>query len=318
MNENLETLKKNELFDLDYSKSFALIHKPPGITSFDCIRILKRHWNTKNLGHGGTLDKFAEGLLPVFINEGLKFSRFFLESYPTLPTYWKTYVAVMEFGKQTATGDPEGNVINISNIPTISNQVIKNLELEFTNKTYIQQAPIYSAKKINGKRMSDLIRNDEKVEPKSTQVTIESLKILNWNSPFLSFEVKCSKGTYIRSLALDIAKHLNSTGYLTSLKRTQVGNFTIQNAISLENAIKGNPNNVTLSLQSLFADFPKIECNEAEKTEIQNGRLNMFFNDLMKRRLYSSPYAITHKGSLIALIQLHENTAIFLRGFPQN
>lgn len=324
MNENQETLKKNNSYSIDPSKSFALIHKPSGLTSFDCIRKLKKHWNTKNLGHGGTLDKFAEGLLPIFINEGLKFSRFFLESYPSLSTYWKTYQAVMEFGNHSDTGDPEGNITQSSNIPTITELDLINLEKAFTNKTYLQQAPIFSAKKVNGKRMSDLARElsksnnlAEEIIPKSANVTIQSLKVINWASPFLSFEVKCSKGTYIRSLAVDIAKYFNSSGFLVKLNRIQIGNFSLQNAIKLEDALSRNPNQTTLPIDTLIDDFPKVCCSNEEKIEIQNGRLQNFLLKVRSLNLPNNAYVVVCNHTLIALIQVRENTVDFLRGFSE-
>ena len=118
--------------------ALLLLHKPAGMTSFDCIRKLKHTWKRKDLGHGGTLDKFATGLLPVLIGEGLKLVRFFLENHPELSTYWKTYSGTITLGRATETGDPEGETSKTMPVPTLSREKIEAAMKSFVGIEYMQ------------------------------------------------------------------------------------------------------------------------------------------------------------------------------------
>ncbi len=312
MNENQINLKKN-------NPTLVLLNKPRGMTSYDCIRNLKKHWNNPHLGHGGTLDSFAEGLLPLLMHEGLKCSRFFLENYPMLPTYWKTYEASMELGKQTDTDDPTGEIIDQKITKKFSEMEMKKIETFFHGKTYEQFPPKYSAKKINGQRASDLMRKDQDVELKSSSVTIQNFRIKRYHHPYLDFTVTCSKGTYIRSLAKDISWQLNTIGVLTDLIRTAIGNLKLENAFTLEHCLSTSLNSVALPLSDLLTGIPKVSCDQEEKIQIRNGICTDFKVKIANSGMKPSILVAQFEDSPIALFELKADKSVnFLRGFNQS
>ncbi len=311
MKEKLEIQKSN-------SPALVLLNKPKGITSFDCIRKLKKHWNISKIGHGGTLDKFADGLLPIFINEGLKCSRFFLENFSQLPTYWKTYVATMRWGVQTDTADLTGTVIQETSFPNASDES-KNLIINrFSNQNYLQTPPLYSAKKINGERASDLVRKNKNVELKASEITIKNLNILRWENDKMTFEVTCSKGTYIRSLAEDIAKLFNSTAHLVELKRTSIGNLNLNDSHTLDTVLMRKLEEVSVPLEYLLKDFPSIQCSDFEKSEVNFGRFQEIASRLLKSNLSENLYILKHQNTPISIINISDNKIDFLRNFNHN
>jgi len=194
-----------------------LFNKPPGLTSFDALRDIKRTLGTGKVGHTGTLDKFAEGLLLVLTGRALKLSRWFTHCD-------KQYEGTICFGAETETLDPEGAVI--ANAPLPSRENVEQAISRFLGK--IEQAPpAYSAIHIDGERASALARRGEAPEMRKRPVTIFKLELLSWEPPYAKIFVHCSSGTYIRSLARDIALASGSRGYLTALLRTQVGGFKL-------------------------------------------------------------------------------------------
>ncbi|MCL2800793.1 MAG: tRNA pseudouridine(55) synthase TruB [Treponema sp.] len=190
-------------------------NKKPGVTSFDALRDIKRFLGTKKVGHTGTLDKFASGLLIVLAGKALKLSQWFTNCD-------KKYIGKIRFGIETDTLDPEGVVIAEADLP--SREKTEQVLAQFTGEI-LQAPPAYSAIHINGKRASDLARSGIQPEMKKRPVTIYELKLLSFESPFAEIFVHCSSGTYIRSLARDIALAAGSRAHLTALKRTNVGNF---------------------------------------------------------------------------------------------
>ena len=202
------------------------IWKPPGISSYDVIRELKKYLNEKTkLGHCGTLDPFAEGVLIVCADDELKN----VSNYMSLT---KKYTTDIIFGKETDTLDPTGKIINTSkendmiNIENIKN-IMDQLMIE-----YKQSPPYYSAKKINGIRLYKLARKNIYIKPKGSNVKIHSYNLNKLKNDFLQIEVSCSAGLYIRSLARDIAQKLNTYAYVDKLTRDSVGSFTKDNSIN--------------------------------------------------------------------------------------
>jgi len=201
-----------------------LLHKPPGLTSFDTLRDIKRVLGTGKVGHTGTLDKFAEGLLLVLAGRALKLSQWFTHCD-------KQYEGTICFGAETETLDPEGAVIASAPVP--SREAVEKAIPQFLGK--IEQAPpAYSAIHIDGRRASELARSGESPEMRKRPVTIFRLELLSWEPPYAKIFVHCSSGTYIRSLARDIALAAGSRAHLTALLRTQVGGFNLQLAMSNE------------------------------------------------------------------------------------
>jgi tRNA pseudouridine55 synthase len=200
-----------------------LLHKQPGITSFDSLRDIKHALGIGKAGHTGTLDKFAEGLLLVLTGRALKLSQWFTHCD-------KQYEGTIRFGTETDTLDPEGAVI--ANAPLPSREAVEQAFSQFRGK--IEQAPpAYSAIHVDGERASALARRGETPEMRKRPVEIYRLELLSWEPPHAKIFVHCSGGTYIRSLARDIALAAGSRAYLTALLRTQVAGFRLENAVGL-------------------------------------------------------------------------------------
>ena len=199
----------------------VLLNKPSGITSFRVLNGLKKKLGSGKVGHTGTLDKFAEGLMLVLTGKMTKLAPFFSNMD-------KEYVATFKFGEETETLDPEGKITGIADIPGI--ETIKKNIPAFIGKI-MQQPPDYSAIHINGQRAYKLAINGKKPELPKRPVIIYNYTIENWDPPFLSVKIKCSKGTYIRSLARDLGIACNSRAYVSNLKRTEVGNWYLKDSV---------------------------------------------------------------------------------------
>ncbi|MCK5153114.1 MAG: tRNA pseudouridine(55) synthase TruB [Spirochaetales bacterium] len=217
----------------------VLLNKPSGITSFRVLNSLKKKLDTGKVGHTGTLDKFAEGLMLVLTGKMTKLAPFFSNMD-------KEYIASYKFGEETETLDPEGKVIAYSEIPTLET-IEKNLS-GFMGEI-MQQPPDFSAIHINGQRAYKLAAAGKKPLIPKRSVKIYKYEIQNWNPPFLSVKVKCSKGTYIRSLARDLGIACNSRAYVSALSRTEVGNWNIKDSVLPDNF---DPDKNILSGKNLF------------------------------------------------------------------
>lgn len=213
----METIEINGWLNID---------KPYGYSSAKVVAIVKKLLKAKKVGHGGTLDPLATGVLPICINKATKTTE-------KTMNFSKEYFFNITFGEERTTADAEGEVIKTSNITPTENN-IKNILNNFIGK--IQQTPpIYSAIKVNGKRAYDLARNNQNVELQARLVKVFELNFLGFeNEKTAKFSVKCGKGFYIRSLAVDISKALNTVGYVSYLRRMEVGVFNKDNMITLE------------------------------------------------------------------------------------
>ena len=227
-------------------EKLLLVDKPEGFTSHDVVNVVRKHFRPRKtpsgspgtvrvkVGHAGTLDPFATGLLILGIGKATK-------RLGELSGLNKTYEAVARLGATSTTYDPEGDVVEIPN----SKFQIPNLEdvervLNKFRGGYEQKAPIYSAKKIKGKKLYELARKGEAKEEDrpSKQVEITELEVLSYDWPTLRLKVTCGSGTYIRSLADDIGRELGCGAYLTELRRTSIGGYSIDNAVTLDSLPK--------------------------------------------------------------------------------
>ena len=206
------------------SNGIILLNKRPGFTSFQELNYLKRHLGIKKLGHGGTLDKFAEGLLIVLVGYMTRFNQYLLPLE-------KTYMAEFHFGVETDTLDPEGEPIAEAAVPD-RQQVVDVLD-QFQGEI-LQRPPEYSAVHIQGKRAYQAARRGEQLEMPQRTVHIYKLELCSWNPPKAQLRIRCSKGTYIRSLARDIARSVGSRAYVSALTRTAVGPYTLQETVRPE------------------------------------------------------------------------------------
>lgn len=200
-----------------------LIDKPKGITSFDVIRCLRTKLGVRKMGHAGTLDPLATGLIIVGVGDATKQ----LQQYMNLP---KCYEVVIEFGKTSSTYDADGEILE-GKLRNVSRNEFETALKKFIGET-AQTPPAFSAIRIKGKRAYDLARKGLKVDMKPRQVIIEKIEILDWNWPLVALRVVCSKGTYIRSIAHDLGQELGCGGYVKELRRTAIGEFRVENAKS--------------------------------------------------------------------------------------
>lgn len=204
-----------------------LVDKPAYMTSQDCLSILKQKLQVKKIGHTGTLDPIATGLMVVLVNEATKLSNFIL-------TCDKTYLATMQLFIRTDTGDISGNVIENANPVKITEESLRRVFNSFDNVEYEQIVPLYSAVKKDGQKMYQYAYKNQPVELPKRMVTIKRIKFISFDNNFIQFQVTCSKGTYIRALIGDIAAALRTIATMTSLRRTQQSEFRIQDALTLD------------------------------------------------------------------------------------
>jgi len=236
-------------------KSFFLnINKPKGITSFDVVAKLRKILNIKKIGHAGTLDPLAQGVLPVAIGKYTRLIEYLDDD--------KEYIAKIKFGENSTTYDDEGEKTFIKN-PDFSLSDLENAIKCFTGEIE-QKPPMYSAIKIKGQKLYELARKGKEIEVPKRKVEIYDIKILNFELPYCEIKVSCSKGTYIRSLAYDLGEKLACGAYILELKRTKVGKFQIENSQNIEDdLIKILPKDVL--------PFEEYELNDVEYEKIMNG-----------------------------------------------
>lgn len=240
---------------------FLNIYKPEGMTSFDVVAVLRRITKIKQIGHTGTLDPMATGVLPICIGKATKLIEYLPDD--------KEYTATIQFGSNTDTYDKEGQITKIYNNKISKEQlieVLKNFEGEIE-----QFPPIYSAIKVNGKKLYDYARKGETVEITPRKVFISKIQLDNFDEQNQQAQIKvaCSKGTYIRSIAYDIGQKLNCGGHLIALERTKAGMFEVDTSINLEN-IKAIEDIELVNPLDVLPQ-PKYTLNEQEKEHIIHG-----------------------------------------------
>ena len=278
-------------------KGFFFFFKPIGITSFDAIKktkqVLREKENIieKRIGHVGTLDPFANGVLILAFGRYTKL--FFL--FDDLP---KEYIAVGVFGESRDTDDIEGNVIKKSDKTNkLTFDELKNIIETNFKGNIVQKPPIYSAKKINGKRAYDLARENKSFELKSVNVCINNIELLEYNYPYFKIKTSVSKGTYIRSIIRDIGEITENLAYTKELSRISIGNYNINMASNIEDL---NSNSI-LSFFDMFKNFDKkvIEDKEMIK-QILCGNTKMIDNIEIKNKYLA---LIDNDENLLAIIE---------------
>ena len=239
----------------------VLLNKPKGITSFRVLGSLKKNINSRKVGHTGTLDKFAEGLMLVLTGKMTKLAPFFTNMD-------KEYKAVFKFGVETDTLDPEGKVIFTAALPSL--EEINNQIKKFTGNI-MQVPPDFSAIHVNGERAYKLAAKGKKPLLKERPVSVYNFEVENWEPPHLYVKVNCSKGTYIRSLARDLGRAVSSRAYVCELQRTKVGVWNIENSVLPENI---DPDKDIFSGKDLFKQITSIntyDVNSIQAEKILNG-----------------------------------------------
>ena len=244
--------------------------KPPGMTSHDVIGFLRRALNTKKIGHGGTLDPDAAGVLPVFAGTATRLLSYAMEGR-------KQYIAEFTLGEQRDTGDDSGTLVKTMPVPELSEAKLKEALQSFLGKQ-IQLPPMYSAVKINGQKLYQLARKGVEVERKARPIEIYKLELLDAKLPTESISAKysftvaveCSKGTYIRVLGEDIATALGTCGTMSFLLRTQVGSYLLNEAHTLQE-IAENPAGCCAEPITAVSHLPKLELTANQAARITNG-----------------------------------------------
>lgn len=238
-----------------------VVDKPYNWTSRDVVNKISHKFNMRRVGHLGTLDPIATGVLIVLLGEAVKLTDLVINDN-------KEYIATAKIGIETDTLDITGNVLNTSSVlPT-------KKEIESVLKTFLgksmQEVPLYSSVKVNGRRLYDYARNNISVELPKREIEIFSIELLEYNNDSFKFKVLVSKGTYIRSLIRDIGKKLNTYCTMSELRRTSQAGISIDNSYSLDDIL--NDNYKSLSFNDLLKDYPSVTVDEYLEKKIKNGR----------------------------------------------
>lgn len=238
---------------------FLNIYKPVGMTSHDVVSVLRRVTKIKQIGHTGTLDPFAEGVLPICIGKATRLIEYLRDD--------KEYLATVQFGAATNTFDLDGEKVFTSD-KKVSRDDIKEGLKSFEGEI-LQLPPIFSAIKVKGKKLYEYARKGEEVEIQPRKVVIENIELKNFDEELQQAQIllKCSKGTYIRSIANDLGKNLGCGGYLIKLIRTQAGKFRVENSVQLDGI--DVESNLINPLDIL--NLPKIAVDNDDLARIKNG-----------------------------------------------
>ena len=259
-----------------------LLNKPLGFSSNQALKKIQWLLNAKKAGHTGTLDPMASGLLPICLGEATKFSNRLLNAN-------KTYIATVQLGVTTATGDQEGEVISEKEAVFNEAQVKETLQKFVGDITQIP--PMYSALKFEGRPLYEYARQGIEIERKSRQITIYDIRLMEFQGSVMTIEVSCSKGTYIRTLAEDIGHALGCGAHLKGLERTQTANFQLTEALTIE-ALEAmdsiSREKVLLPIDALLEGLPSIELTSAETELIKKGQsIDFISKNEEELRLYS-------------------------------
>lgn len=236
--------------------------KPPGMTSHDVVGAMRKILNMKKIGHGGTLDPSAAGVLPVFTGQATRFLEYASHEE-------KTYRAEMTFGFQTDTGDTEGKIIAESPVLRLTEEEIDRALESFLGDGF-QIPPMYSAISVKGTKLYKLARQGIEIKREPRPITIRQLRRVAYTGRTLVFDVTCSKGTFIRTLTEDLADKLGMKGTMSFLLRRQAGVFTLEDAHTLEEIAEA-PARYCLDVDCVLAQFPRVEVNALQGRRIAQG-----------------------------------------------
>lgn len=280
------------------------LNKPEGVTSNDAVMILKRALGFPKIGHAGTLDPLAAGILPIALGEATKLVQYMMEDD-------KVYLFDVTWGESRTTDDREGEVVETSPIRPTKDQIEAILG-DF--KGVIQQRPpAFSAIKVDGKRAYDMARAGEDVELAERPVSIYELDLTESTTDTATLRCVCGKGTYVRSLARDIAEKLGTKGYVSRLIRENVGPFGLNDAISLdffrETTDKDHLESIVLPVQTVLDDIPELAVNDTEATRLKNGQKITFISRPDVDRLVKAGHDIKRSDAGL-MIAIHHNKAL--------
>lgn len=288
---------KNSLF------GFLNIYKPAGMTSHDVVSRLRKLTGIKQIGHTGTLDPFATGVLPVCIGKATRLIEYLKDD--------KEYFATVQLGKNTTTYDIEGEVTQVFEKKVKKEEVIEALK-SFEGEIS-QLPPIYSAIKVNGKKLYDYARAGENVEIKPRKVFISKIELVDFNEDkqCAKIIIGCSKGTYIRSIAYDLGQKLNCGGYLIALERTLAGDFKVENSVKLENLTSLSDVEKCLINPLSVRSVPSVVLTDEEKIRVSHGMSieNKKFNHLL------DIVFLVYGGRIYAIGKIEQNKILVKKVF---
>ena len=241
----------------------VIVDKPQGWTSQDVTARLRRVFGTRRIGHGGTLDPMATGVLPVFVGRATRAVEFFEHAE-------KTYETVLRLGITTDTEDMTGTVLTEENVSFTEEQLQETLAA-FRGEI-LQVPPMYSALKVNGQKLCDLARKGKTVERQPRPITIHELTLVEQGENTLRLRVRCSKGTYIRTLCKDIGEKLGCGGCMESLRRVAAGEYTIDEAVPLQTLLDTEePEKYLRGVDTMFQNYPAVTLTANQETRCRNG-----------------------------------------------
>jgi len=275
-----------------------LINKEKGPTSFDTIEKLKKKFNIKKIGHAGTLDPLAEGLLIALLNNATKINNYF--------DYEKEYEIEVKFGFATDTDDLEGQIIKNTQIPENLLEKIKNILPNFTGEIE-QIPPKYSSIKVNGKKLYELSREGKTVDIKPRKVFIKSIDIIDCSADIAKLKVVCHTGAYMRSLARDLGEKLGSSATLSYLKRTRIGKFSVNNSFRINDI--SNIEDIIISINDALYEMPAVFLDDDSYKKIKNGA-SVGNNS----KTYTGLCKLIYQGKVVAIGQIFGNTVEVKRG----
>lgn len=241
----------------------VIVDKPQGWTSQDVTARLRRVFGTRRIGHGGTLDPMATGVLPVFVGRATRAVEFFEHAE-------KTYETVLRLGITTDTEDMTGTVLTEENVSFTEEQLQETLAA-FRGEI-LQIPPMYSALKVNGQKLCDLARKGKTVDRQPRPITIHELTLVERGENTLRLRVRCSKGTYIRTLCKDIGEKLGCGGCMESLRRVAAGEYTIDEAVPLQTLLDTEePEKYLRNVDTMFRNYPAVTLTANQETRCRNG-----------------------------------------------
>ena len=279
----------------------VIIDKPEGWTSQDVVSKLRGVLHTKRIGHGGTLDPMATGVLPVFVGRATRAVEFFEHAE-------KTYETVLRLGITTDTEDISGTVLTEQDAFVTGQQLEKVLE-QFRGEI-MQVPPMYSALKINGQKLVDLARKGKTVERQPRPVTIHELTLLSMEADGIHLRVRCSKGTYIRTLCKDIGEALGCGGCMASLRRVSAGSYTIGEAVPLAELVEAaDPESYLRNVDTMFVQYPAVKLTEKQE---KRSRCGNSFSVNMQPGIYR---AYSQTGEFLMLAKVEDGVMSTVKSF---
>ena len=279
----------------------VIVDKPQEWTSQDVTARLRRVFQTRRIGHGGTLDPMATGVLPVFVGRATRGVEFFEHAE-------KTYEAVLRLGLLTDTEDTSGTVLETRDV-YISETEFMEILSQFRGKI-MQVPPMYSALKVNGQKLCDLARKGREVERQPREIEIFELECLAFDGLTARLRVRCSKGTYIRTLCKDIGLALGCGGCMQELRRVNAGAYTIEEAVPLQELLETeSPEKYLRHVDTMFTQYPAVTLSEKQERRVRNGKS---FSTTLEPGTYRS-YAAN--GEFLALSKVEDGILSTIKSF---